>query len=83
MDAITQIRTKYQLGDVATDAHGFTGIITAIFMDYEAAWHSGIVREDWFKQQTKTPSTKYQPFYSLEGAADSGGVLVGENEISA
>ena len=82
MDVITQIRTKYQLCDVATDAHGFTGIITAIFMDYEAAWHSGIVQEDWFEQQEKPPSTKYQPFYSLVGAGESGGVLVGENEIS-
>ena len=82
MALITQVRTKHQLGDVGTDAHGFTGIITAIFMDYEAAWHTGIVQEDWFEQQEKPPSTKYQPFYSLEGPADSGGVLVGENEIS-
>ena len=82
MDAISQIRTKHHLGDVIiTPEFGFTGRITAIFMDYEAAWHSGIVQEDWFEQQAKPPSTKDQPFYSLIGAGESGAVLIGENEI--
>ena len=84
MAAITQVRTKHHLGDVIiTPELGFTGRITAIFMDYEAAWHSGIVQEDWFEQRTKPlkPSTKYQPFYYLGGEGKSGGVLIGENEI--